>query len=420
MNNSEIAKKHGIIEKTYLSDDCINFYSEVEREVFIFQSTGLSNLINSGYTLDKDPKYYVKNGTFAKYFFNEKEYDVYGYDNCFTYNLFLCNEKYKKFRYIYLSDYKDISGDGVYLYKDKYYCQYYVATQILFVFNRNQVITTPAPYIFPDLKIAKSMEFISKYFEMDGNRGENRQNISEFYDSNDDSILDYFNCVYTEIMKNALIKESTKFKTDIENMENMVDKYDLDDITKHLHKQRLLFENEDYRKFCNSICSPDTFRKNLLKIGQVRKNLKNNFWIYHEFNTSLREIDSDYIQGEDFTFLIINAIKALEFLLYRKIKNYEEIKKVNNDNRISEKTMLDNLIYFIEHHKEMFIELNESIISKNNYAVYIKTYIELLYYVKDECRNGYFHKDRIDDYNSLCEKRKKVLEAIAKTIILLK
>ena len=81
MNNFEIAKKHGIIEKKYLSDDCINFYSEVEREVFIFQSTGLSNLIHSGYTLDKDPKYYVKNGTFEKYYFNEKEYDVYGYDN---------------------------------------------------------------------------------------------------------------------------------------------------------------------------------------------------------------------------------------------------------------------------------------------------------------------------------------------------
>ena len=82
--------------------------------------------------------------------------------------------------------------------------------------------------------------------------------------------------------------------------------------------------------------------------------------------------------------------------------------------------MLDNLIYFIEHHKEMFKELNESIISKSNYEEYIKSYIELLYYVKDECRNGYFHKERIDDYNSLCEKREKVLEAIAKTIIFLK
>ena len=59
-----------------------------------------------------------------------------------------------------------------------------------------------------------------------------------------------------------------------------------------------------------------------MKIREVRKNLKNNFWIFHEFNCTLRESDNDYIQGEDFTFLIINAVKALEFLLYKKIKNY--------------------------------------------------------------------------------------------------
>lgn len=420
MNNSEIAKKYGIIEETYYSDECIKFYSNVERNVFIFQTTGLNNLINSGYILDKDPKYYVKNGTYTKYFFNDKEYDMFGYDNCFTYNLFLCNEKEKRFRYIYLSDYKDFSSDGVYLYKDKYYCQYYEATQMLFVFNRNQIITFAAPYIFPDLKLAKSKEFISKYFDLDGNKGANKQNISEFYDSDDDSILDSFNVIYTSIMKELLKKDRTSFKDDIENMENEIDKTDIDDIDKFLNKQRLLFENEEYRNFCNSICSPNNFGENLMRIREVRKNLKNNFWIYHEFNCTLRDPEDDYIQGEDFTFLIINAVKALEFLLYKKIKNYEDFKKIDNDNQISEKTMLDNLIYFIENHGEMFKILNENIISKNTYEEIKKSYIELLYYVKDKCRNGYFHKERIDDYNSLCEKRKKVLEAIAKTIIFLK
>ena len=82
--------------------------------------------------------------------------------------------------------------------------------------------------------------------------------------------------------------------------------------------------------------------------------------------------------------------------------------------------MLDNLIYFIEHHEEMFRIIDENTICKDNYKEMKQSYIKLLYYVKDECRNGYFHKERIDDYNSLCEKRKKVLEAIAKTIILLK
>ena len=420
MNNSEIAKKHGIIEKKYLSDESIEFYSEVEKDVFIFQSTGMSNLINSGYTFDTDPKYYVKNNTITKYYFDGKEYDVFGYENCFTYNLFLCNEKYKKFRYIYLSDYKEFSSDGVYVYKNKYYCQYYQATQMLFVFNRNQVITFAAPYIVPDLKLAKSMEFISKYFDLDGNKGSNKENISEFYDSDDDTILDSFNVIYTRIMKETLKKEKITFKNNMENIESEVDKLNIDDIQKHLHKQRLLFENEEYRDFCNSICSPKVFGDELMKIREVRKNLKNNFWIFHEFNCTLRESDNDYIQGEDFTFLIINAIKALEFLLYKKIKNYEGFKKIDNDNQISEKTMLDNLIYFIEHHEEMFRKIDENTICKDNYKKMKQSYIELLYYVKDKCRNGYFHKDRIDDYNSLCEKRKKVLEAITITIILLK
>ena len=44
--------------------------------------------------------------------------------------------------------------------------------------------------------------------------------------------------------------------------------------------------------------------------------------------------------------------------------------------------MLDNLIYFVEHHKEMFIELNESMISKSNYDVYIESYIkEILHWL---------------------------------------
>lgn len=420
MRNSEIAKKHGIIENKYFSDECIEFYSNVEKDVFIFQSTGMSNLINSGYTFDTNSKYYVKNNNIEKYYFEGKEYDVFGYDDCFTYNLFLCNEKYKKFRYIYLSDYKDFSSDGVYIYKDKYYCQYYEAAQMLFIFNRNQVITFAAPYIVPDLKLAKSMEFISKYFDLEGNKGSNKQNISEFYDSDDDSILDSFNVIYTKIMKEILIKEKISFKNAIESIENEIDKYNIDDIEKHLHKQRLLLENKEYRNFCNSVCSPKAFGDSLMKIREVRKNLKNNFWIYHEFNCTLREVDNDYIQGEDFTFLIINAVKALEFLLYKKIKNFEDFKKIDNDNKISEKTMLDNLIYFIQHHGEMFKLIDENIISKTHYEELKKSYIDLLYFVKDYCRNGYFHKERIDDYNSLCEKRKKVLEAIAKTVLLLK
>lgn len=420
MDNIETAKKYGIIENEYFSDEIIKFYSNVERDEYIFQTTGMNNLINSGYIFDESPKYYLKNNTLAKYNINGKEYDIYGYDNCFTYNLFLCNEKYKKFRYIYLSDYKDFSGDGVYLYKNKYYCQYYEATQTLFVFNRNQIIKSPAPYIFPNLKFGKSRELISKYFDLDGNKGSNKQNISEFYESDDDFIIDFFSNIYTKIMKEILKKENPTFKINIENIENIVDKSNIDEISKLLNKQRLLFENEDYRNFCNNICSPEIFNKELLKNGEVRKNLKNNFWIFHEFNATLKDPDNNYIEGEDFTFLIINAIKSLEYLLYRKMCENKELENIKYDDEITEKTMLDNLIKYIRNNKEIFKIIDSNLISKENTDFIIQSYIDLLYDVKNKCRNGYFHKHRIDDYNTLCEKREKVLEAIAKTIIFLK
>lgn len=419
MNNTEIAKKYGITEKTYFSDECLKFYSPVEREVFVFETTGLRNLLNSGYTQDDDPKYYTKSNNITKYFFNDKEYDVYSYDNCFTYYLFLCNEKYKKFRYIYLSDYKDFNGDGVYVYKDKYYCQYYEATQMLFVFNRNQIISWAAPFVFPDLKPGKSMELISKYFTMNGTHGENKDNTSEFYESDDATILDSFHVIYTKIMKEECKKANLSFKSDIENIENYIDQQDIDWANKLLAKQNFLFENTDYRNFCSEICPPDVFDKNLLKNGEVRKNLKNNFWIYHEFETSFKDSESDYIQGEDYTFLILNAIKALEYLLYRKISDYENKNDFYSFEEITEKTMLNKMINYISENKSKMIK-TPTVVSKEQFDSFFKEYIELLYDVKDNCRNGYFHKDRIEKPKELKEKREKVLEAIAKTILIMK
>ena len=69
---------------------------------------------------------------------------------------------------------------------------------------------------------------------------------------------------------------------------------------------------------------------------------------------------------------------------------------------------------------DMFKIIENDLISKDNANSLIKSYIDLLYNVKDKCRNGYFHKHRIDDYDTLCEKREMVLEAIARTIIFLK
>lgn len=223
-------------------------------------------------------------------------------------------------------------------------------------------------------------------------------------------------------MKEAFkIENPISYKNNIEKKEAEADslKY-MSEENKNALKFYYLYATEEFTDFCNKICSPDFFNKELLKNGEVRKNLKNNFWIYHEFNASLRELNNDFIEGEDFTFLIINAIKSLEYLLYRKIKNYEDFNKIEINDSISEKAMLDKLISYIENHKEMFKIPRENVISKENFDCFIESYIKLLYYVKDECRNGYFHKHRIDNYETLCEKRDKVLEAIARTIIFLK
>ena len=425
MDNSEIAKKHGINRKMphFFSEECLKFYSENDIEIIQKETLGLFDLqFFSGYEYDDKEEYYTKTNGTLEYEFDGKKYDLFEYKDCFAYYVFICNEKLKKFRHIILSDYKDFDGDGVYLYKDKFYCQYYDATKSLFFFNRNQYISLPGPFIMNDLKRANSSEFISRYYKIEDGNGYVQPNISEFYADEDEAILIYFHDIYEKIMRELFKKEKPSiYKETIEKEEKEFDDIKgLDISNKNALKTYYLYATKEFTDFCNAICGPEIFNKELLKNGEVRKNLKNNFLIYHEFNSSLRDPNNDFIQGEDFTFLIINAIKSLEYLLYRKIRNYEDFKKIDNDKQISEKTMLDNLIYYIEKHREMFRKSSEDKLSKDNYESLIKAYIKLLYYVKDECRNGFFHKERIDTYDSLCEKREAVLEAIARTIILLK
>ena len=424
MNNEEIAKKHGIKEGIpyFFSEECLKFYSKNDTELIETQTFGLMNLQFSGYDYDEDNKYYIKTNNTVKYEFYGKEYDLFEYEDCFTYYVFLCNDKLKKFRYITMEDYKDFHEDGVYVYKDKYYCHYYGYIKSLLFFNRNQYINIPGPGIVKDLKKPNATEFISKYFEVKDGHVYKRPNITEFYIDEDEAILIYFHNIYENIMKelfkieNPIVYKNTieKDEEEVNNMNNM------DESNKDVLKMYYLYGHDEFRDFCNKICRPEIFNNELLKNGEVRKNLKNNFWIYHEFNSSLKDPNTDFIEGEDFTFLIINAIKSLEYLLYKKIKDYKDFKNISKNNEITEKVMMDTMIYYIQNHNEMFKKFSEDEMSKNNYDSFIESYIKLLYFVKDECRNGYFHKHRIDKYNELCEKRNKVLEAIAKTIIILK
>ena len=424
MNCSDIAKKYGITEylPEFFDDECLKFYSKNDLESIEQVDLPRFNLFFAGYEYDENDEYYIKTNKVVEYEFYEKKYKLYENSDCFIYHIFLCNYKLKKFRNIILSDIVDFPGDGVYIYKNKYYCHYYEAIKSLVFFNRNQFLSLPGLFIMPDLKKANGPEFISKYFEIKDGHGYNQSNVEEFYVIDDDAILVHFSLIYRRIMMEALkVENPIMYKNIIEKDEEEIDDMkNIDDMGKCALKIYYLYGHHEFRDFCNTICSPEIFNKELLKNGEVRKNLKNNFWIYHEFNSSLKDPNTDFIEGEDFTFLIINAIKSLEYLLYKKIKDYKDFKNISKNNEITEKVMMDTMIYYIQNHNEMFKKFSEDEMSKNNYDSFIESYIKLLYFVKDECRNGYFHKHRIDKYNELCEKRNKVLEAIAKTIIILK
>ena len=424
MDNSEIAKKYGIKEflPHYFTEECLKFYSKNDIEIFEKDTIGLLCLEFSGYGYDEDDKYYVKTGNTIKYEYDKKEYDLFEYKDCFIYYTYLCNEKTKAFRSINPNDYKEFYTNSVFVYKDKYYCQYYTMFRTLFFFNRNECIMNPGPSVIKDLKIAKSQDLVSKYFDLKDGQAIQKENIEEFHDVEDEAILVDFKSYYRDIMLEMFKMEKPDvYKNSIEKEAREVDNLKgMEESHKRALKLHYLYANEDFRNFCNGICKPENYDKELLKNGEVRKNLKNNFWIFHEFNGTLRDPNNDYIEGEDFTFLIINAVKSLEYLLYRKMCNDKDFKQIEYDDKITEKTMLDNLIYYIENNKEMFKIIGNDLISKEHTDLLITEYIKLLYNVKDKCRNGYFHKHRIDDYKTLCEKRKMVLEAIAKTIIFLK
>lgn len=424
MNNSEIAEKNGIKEFKYefFSEEALKFYPKNDVERIKKDTIGLYNLNFSEYEHSEDNKYYVKTNNTINYEFDGKEYELFEYEDCFTYYTYLCNKKYKKYRNILLTDYKSFEGDGVYLYKDNYYCHYYESIKSLLFFNRNQFIAYPGPFIMADLTKPKAPELISKYFDIENGIVSNKKNITQFYESDDESILVYFNGIYRDIMGKVIKNEKpTFYKNAIEDEEKDLDKLEkYSETDRFWIKTMFLYAKKEYRDFCNEWCSPELFNKELLKNGEVRKNLKNNFWIYHEFNSSLRNPNSNFIEGEDFTFLILNAIKALEYLLYRKISNYQNVKEFNYDDEITDRAMLDKMINYIKEHKDIIKRPSENLISKDNFDSIIKAYIDLLFYVKNECRNGYFHKHRIDNYESLCKKREKVMEAIAKTIIILK
>lgn len=406
MNNTETAKKHKIIEYEYefFSEECLKFLSENDKEIILNDTIGLYNLQFSGYEHDEGETNYVKTGNTINYEFEGEKYELLDYKNCFTYYTYLCNEKTKKFRNILISDYADFDGEGVYIYKGKYFCQYYETLKALLFFNRNQYILNPGPAIMHDIRKAKSTEFIAKYFNLKGTLLHIKKNAMDFWEANDESVLVEFGGIYIETMKEYLALVDANF---LSSLDGTIELYSL-------------IGSEYFRDFCNELCEPETFKKELMKNGEIRKNLKNNHWLFHEYENTLRDIEDEYVEGEDYTFLILNAIKALEYLLYKKIKNYADFKMIENDENVSEKVMLGEIIAYIEKKRSMFRDVSESMIPREKIEIICNEYVELLYYVKDECRNGYFHKHRLDKYADLCKKRKKVLEAITKTVILLK
>ena len=150
----------------------------------------------------------------------------------------------------------------------------------------------------------------------------------------------------------------------------------------------------------------DDFFSTIVNISEVGENIKSNYWLYYQYNNLLREKDLN-TPGADWSFLIINAIKAVEYFLYEKIKTYFS----NKNEDVKENTMLNSLIE----------KLNISMIKdefKNE--VDIQELKGKLKYIKDKCRNGYFHKHRIDNEETLIKNRFFTLQVFVEIVLLLK
>ena len=259
----------------------------------------------------------------------------------------------------------------------------------------------------------KKFEFkdiLDTFYDYDSKEGRTKKRVHGYVMFGEDYIDEYIRNIYEMMMTKQCSFYSEEFKKySDEFINNMKGLSDIKHNMNNIYMLDLFLNNHPIKNnFCDSFINIDEILKEL-KHKHIWKNIKNNLWLVYEYNNIMRK-DDNFVQGEDFTFLILNLIKAIEYFLYYKLS--KTIK--NDDKNIDDKTMLNELIS----HIDMSVirdELKDRFDEKH-----LELFKKELLYVKDECRNGYFHKDRIDTYEQLIEKRNKAFEVLIEIAILLK
>ncbi len=391
----------------YLNRCGKNNYESLQQLIFELK------LINEGYMGDSDPQYYEQvEHAKVLYIFNNNKYELKKYKDCDYYGYLLRNTKKKKYRLILLSDFINQKDYDLCFFNNELCFNY---NNDLIFFNSNMILPNAGILLVDQLKKYNHDELMKLYFDKKDNHYISKKSVSGYTVFDDDYIDNQIRRYYEKLLTEHCKYVSEAYRKICDDIDKETDKetkkplFNYGDNGRFIEIQLLRINNNPIKnEFCDNFIDIDSIIKELRK-KHVWKNLKNNMWIDYEFRNKMRQSD-DYVQGEDFTFLILNLIKAIEYFLYDKLRNSYQKADDNIDEKIMFKDMIDKINLNM-----IRPELKDKFDDKQ-----LELFKQELRYVKDECRNGYFHKERIDSYDSLMEKRNKAFKVLIEIAILLK
>lgn len=200
------------------------------------------------------------------------------------------------------------------------------------------------------------------------------KNITEEFDNESNITLSKIYKIKTEIEEELLKRESSDYsKSFIEEIRQINNK-------KIEEKKNIYEEKFSFQNVLNNIYKDD-----------VRNQLDAGFWVLKEFmyNYGLNGKNKDAyrnkkVPGNDYSFLIINFIKASEIFLYNKLSNL-------NNKELSLNTTLGDMIQLIDKNKHKHIKNCLEHQQKKNF-------IRECYDFKNLARNGNFHKHSVETF----------------------
>ena len=330
-----------------------------------------------------------------------ENHSLFGYKNCRVVDCLLVDDEQKIYRTLKLSDIKDFDASRMYLYKKKYICFY--SNEVLIFPNKKAVIRYPNINVIDDLEIITNDQLYNSYVLEKASNGIDRIRGIQFNEIDDNYTKSYLMDMYHTYMTNQLDRYENGSETSLRKQaqDNFMPNF------------FLLPYYPKYIDFCEKVLPIDYFLTEITRKREVWKNIKNNVLINELFNAN-NQNENNYAYGEDYTFMIFNLIKAFEFLLYNIL--FEKGIKMSDDKDVDEKIMLNSMIQLVKDNKDKLIR--EGAKEYVTDEIYEK-YIEHLVYVKDKCRNGYFHKERMDNYTDSFIKRVRIFNIMIETIALI-